>query len=97
MYLYISYFLGNCTVFLQSTATVNLPYDFPVGATFFRLQPIDEISGKPLDGGLIYHVLKSVAFPAESKSGRGLFTVDEHTGSLMLSPHRRHSLSGIKS
>lgn len=87
---------GNCTVFLQSTASVSLPCDFPVGATFFRLQPLDEVTGKPIDGGLIYHVLKSVAFPSESKSGRGLFTVDEHTGSLMLSPHRRHSLAEYK-
>ncbi|GFT83191.1 proto-oncogene tyrosine-protein kinase receptor Ret [Nephila pilipes] len=84
---------GSSIIFLQKTATLLLPYDYPVGTTFYRLQPLDEKTGKFPDDPLNFHLLKSIVFLTKSKFGRGLFVVDEHTGSLMLSPHRKHSIS----
>ncbi|GIY68181.1 hypothetical protein CDAR_255762 [Caerostris darwini] len=87
---------GDSLIFLQATASVRLPYDHPVGATFYRLPVLDEKLGIPPQEKLTFHILRSVAFPKKSNSGRGLFIVDEHTGSLMLSPHRKHSISEYK-
>ncbi|XP_055943894.1 proto-oncogene tyrosine-protein kinase receptor Ret-like isoform X2 [Argiope bruennichi] len=84
---------GNSLVLLQKTASLQLPYDYPVAVTFYRLQAVDEKLGIPPPDTLDYHIVRSVAFPSESKFGRGLFVIDEHTGSLMLSPHRRHSIA----
>ncbi|KAF8778293.1 Proto-oncogene tyrosine-protein kinase receptor like protein [Argiope bruennichi] len=87
---------GNSLVLLQKTASLQLPYDYPVAVTFYRLQAVDEKLGIPPPDTLDYHIVRSVAFPSESKFGRGLFVIDEHTGSLMLSPHRRHSIAEFR-
>ncbi|KFM82316.1 hypothetical protein X975_14194, partial [Stegodyphus mimosarum] len=89
VYLVLSINHVSCLTFLQGTASLSLPYDFPVASCFYRLQVLDETTGQLTKERLTFHVLRSVAFPNEAKAGRGLFTVDEHTGSLMLSPHRK--------
>ncbi|GFR12908.1 uncharacterized protein TNCT_189341 [Trichonephila clavata] len=96
MWVIVLFIAGNGAVFLQKTTPLLLPYDYPVGTTFYRLQPIDEHSGKSPEKALTFHLLKSSVFPNNTKSGRGLFIVDEHTGSVVLSPHRKHSISEFK-
>ncbi|KAG8185848.1 hypothetical protein JTE90_004390 [Oedothorax gibbosus] len=87
---------GYALMLTQSSTSLKLPYDFPVGATIYRLQPLDEKSGLAFIGKVHYHLLQSLAIPIKSKAGRELFNVDENTGSVMLVPHRKLSIAEFR-
>ncbi|XP_071041881.1 proto-oncogene tyrosine-protein kinase receptor Ret [Parasteatoda tepidariorum] len=84
---------GHCLIFLQETISIQLPSDFPTGVTFYRLQSFLENSWEHTTDGFEFRITKSVIFPHGNREGRWLFSVDEHTGSLLLSPHRRKSIA----